>query len=292
MGKYKRLSIIIVSIIWLSGCKTIQRDVLFQTPVDYEFNTDPPAKKESYKIRVGDRIILQVSTNDGYNLIRGSLGYGIGTLGSYGKGTQNTGGFGGGYGQNYNQQSGSQYNRDQNYGGYGRGFDGYLIEPNGKGKLPIIGEINLAGLSLLEAEKKLEEKYSEFINKPYITLKIYNRRIIVLGAINTIYYLVYEQFTLPELLATLSGLPRKTAKSYNIKLIRGDLNDPIVKNIDLSTIEGMKQADLVLKSGDIVYIEPVRRVTEVISEEIGLVLGLINSVTSLILIFSVVFISK
>jgi len=43
-------------------------------------------------------------------------------------------------------------------------------------------------------------------------------------------------------------------------LIRGDLQNPSVQIIDLSTIEGMRKAALNVEPGDIVYVEPIRRV--------------------------------
>ncbi|MBL4654600.1 MAG: polysaccharide biosynthesis/export family protein [Bacteroidia bacterium] len=269
---------------------------MFQTPVDYQFDTTAATPKESYKIQIDDKIMLQVYANGGYDIIR-SGGIGLAGFGAYGGGNYGSGSYGGYGGGGYgfsgygNRQNNNRYNNNQGYGyGYGYGGnEGYLLEPDGTATLPIIGNMQLQGLTFREAEQLLEEKYSDYINNPYVKLHVLNRRVFVLGALNTIYYLNNENTTLLELISLLQGLPPKAAKSYNIKLIRGDLNNPQVKLINLSTIVGMQNSDLVLKSNDIIYIEPVRRFTETITEELGLIMSFITSITSIVLLFSVLF---
>ena len=55
----------------------------------------------------------------------------------------------------------------------------------------------------------------------------------------------------------------------NVKLIRGNIQNPDIYMLDLSTIHGMKRADLVLQSNDIIYIEtrdqPAKRIAETLA---------------------------
>jgi polysaccharide export outer membrane protein len=55
------------------------------------------------------------------------------------------------------------------------------------------------------------------------------------------------------------GVYRYGGKTSNIRIIRGDLKNPQIEQIDLSTIAGMRRANLQMEPNDIVYIEPVRR---------------------------------
>jgi polysaccharide export outer membrane protein len=64
-----------------------------------------------------------------------------------------------------------------------------------------------------------------------------------------------QNTSLLEALA-LSGGVSANGKAHRIKLIRGDLKNPQVYLIDLSTIDGMKKANMTLQGNDIVYIEP------------------------------------
>jgi polysaccharide export outer membrane protein len=65
-------------------------------------------------------------------------------------------------------------------------------------------------------------------------------------------------------LALAGGI--QDGKAYKIKLIRGDLKNPTIYQIDLSTVDGLKQADLVLQANDIIYVEPAKVLTQFMKE--------------------------
>jgi polysaccharide export outer membrane protein len=67
-----------------------------------------------------------------------------------------------------------------------------------------------------------------------------------------------------EAIAQVGGI--SSGRANRIKLIRGDLRTPQIFLIDLSTLDGMKKADLYLQANDIIYIEPRNQVpTQIIS---------------------------
>ncbi|MFW6351648.1 MAG: polysaccharide biosynthesis/export family protein, partial [Bacteroidota bacterium] len=55
----------------------------------------------------------------------------------------------------------------------------YMIEHDGKVKIPVLGRVALGGMTLREAEAFLEEEFSEFYNRPFVHLKVTNNRVIV-----------------------------------------------------------------------------------------------------------------
>ena len=129
------------------------------------------------------------------------------------------------------------------------------VEPDGFVKLPILGRVYLQGLTFRQAELFLEEKYSAYINKPFVNLNITNRRVFFfVGPLASVISLKYENMTLFEALASSGSVP-DNAKIYKVKLIRGDLRNPQVYIIDLSYLKGIQNADLVLQGNDIIYIE-------------------------------------
>lgn len=135
----------------------------------------------------------------------------------------------------------------------------YFVGMDGKVKVPMVGEVYLEDLTLREAESFLEERFSTFYKEPYVIVKFKSKRVIVLGKSGgQVVPLSYEDMNLLEVLALAGGLS-EDSKAQNIRLIRGDLKDPEVQIIDLTTIEGMRKADLRIYSGDIIYIEPVVR---------------------------------
>jgi polysaccharide export outer membrane protein len=54
-------------------------------------------------------------------------------------------------------------------------------------------------------------------------------------------------------------LYRNGGKANNIRIIRGNLKNPRVQQIDLSTLDGMRRANLQVEPNDIIYVEPIRR---------------------------------
>src|SRR5687768_5677904 len=136
----------------------------------------------------------------------------------------------------------------------------FLVQNNGIVKLPMVDYVKVAGLSLLEADSLLQVRFTQFYKDVYVITKVMNNRIIVLGAPGgQVIPMVNDNMNLLEVLAQAGGLD-KDGKAHNIRLIRGDLQNPSVQIIDLSTIEGMRKAALNVEPNDIVYVEPVRRV--------------------------------
>ena len=115
-----------------------------------------------------------------------------------------------------------------------------------------------------------------------------DRRVMVFpgtGGSGTVVTLENENTTLIEALALAGGIT-ETGKSNVIKLIRGDSRNPQVHLIDLSTVEGMTKSNMLLQANDIIYVEPVKRVSQNILAELAPIVGI---VTSLLLLYEIVF---
>jgi len=160
----------------------------------------------------------------------------------------------------------------------------YLVDINGVIKLPMIGEIKLEGLTLRQAEEMLQKEYANFFKDPYVQLSFVNKRVIVLGALGgQVITLENENVTVVEVLALAKGLDNNS-KAQNMRLIRGEK----VYEIDFSTIEGFKNGNMLIQSGDIVYVEPVRRpFSEAMRDYSGLI-SMMVALATLITVISTV----
>ncbi|MEQ8560531.1 MAG: polysaccharide biosynthesis/export family protein [Cytophagales bacterium] len=162
----------------------------------------------------------------------------------------------------------------------------YLIRPDGTAKLPMVGNIYLAGFTLYQADSVLRAEYLKFYKDPFVVTQIKNRRVYIFnGEKGMVVPLANENTTLIEALAISGGIGNYS-KSHNIRLIRGDLKNPYVEVIDLSTIEGMQIANLELQNQDIVYIEPVRRVVSEATREIAPIINLLTSFVTIIVLLT------
>ena len=161
-----------------------------------------------------------------------------------------------------------------------------VVEFNGEVKLPVIGRIELKGKTIKEVEELLEEKYSKFYIKPFVQVRVTNKRVTVFPGGSSkakIIPLTNNNMNLLEALGAVGGLT-DLAKAKRIKLIRGNLKDPKVYLFDFSTIEGIQQADFVLQANDIVYIEPRTEYLQKVIRDIAPIISLVASTLTLFLV--------
>jgi polysaccharide export outer membrane protein len=164
----------------------------------------------------------------------------------------------------------------------------YVVDEDGTIKLPVLGRIPIAGLSIREAESYLEQLYTQYYNEPFVVLQVNNNRVIVSpgdGGAAKVITLTNENTTLLEALALAGGISDRGISS-KIKLIRvNDLtNERDVFLIDLSTIEGISKADLIVQPNDIIYVEPLPLIASGLVQEIAPIITLITTAALLIAI--------
>ena len=234
---------------------------MFQTEKDYPFVDLDTVPAPEYIIKPGDRIQFQAYTNIGFNQIQTvvpTFEGGGGASGTAGTGTINK---------------------------------GYLVTTDGMIKLPIVGSFQIAGLSVPQAEDSLEQRVKVYYKDPVVTLNVTNRKIYVYTGSSgtaTVLDLEEENVTLFEAITMAGGIVEQ-GKAYQVKVVRGPLSDPQIALYDLSTVEGMKKADIIIQPDDIIYVEPTTRFAAGLLKELGPYLGLLSAITSmvsLILIYS------
>lgn len=243
----------LVMAVMLSGCKVYKQNYMFK--VDKEADAAFLSKEliiaeKNYIIQPNDEIEVKVYTNKGERIIDPNRELMI-------KGGQN---------QQYREKS------------------EFLVLDDGKVKLPMIGFIHLAGYTLEDAEHKLEKLYTTYYKEPFVRISYMNKRVIVLGAPGgMVIPLENESISLIEVIALAGGID-EGGKAHNIRLIRGDLHSPEIFLIDLSTVEGMRKSMIDVKPGDIVYIEPHKKIMLESLRDITTVFASLASIITLIVL--------
>ncbi len=156
----------------------------------------------------------------------------------------------------------------------------YLVESNGLVKFPMIGQLQVNGLTIRQAEEIAQKEFSKYFTDPFVRLSFVNKRVVVLGAVGgQVIPLTNQNVTLVEVLALAKGLNNE-AKANNIKLIRGEH----VYQVDFSTIQGFKEGNMLIEPGDVVYVEPIRRpFTEALRDNFTAI-SLIVSLSTLVVV--------
>lgn len=225
---------------------------MLRTPKDYNFDTPPTDRNPLYVLAVSDVIEFKLYTNDGTSLVDFTAIEGAGA----GVARQ-------------------QANQVQ-----------YLIDYDGFCKLPIVGRVELRGKTLREAEKFLEELYAKYYIKPFVVVRVQNRRVTVFtggGGSGKVVPLANENVTLIEALGLAGGLTNDS-KAKRIKVVRGDLSNPQVFLFDLSTIDGLKTVDFPLQANDIIYVEFRNNIVREAIRDIAPIVSLITSTLTLIIV--------
>ncbi len=218
---------------------------MLNTDNNFAFDSFEDTKPE-YVIRPFDKLDVRIYTNDGFQLI--------------------------------DFESASNLSQRQN------SSTSYLVENDGMVKVPTLGRIMVSGLTIKEAEELLEAKYTQFYQKPFVLINVTNRRVVVFssgGNNGKVLPMENEKFTLLEALAQAGGID-DFSKAYRIKVLRGDLKNPKVFLYNISNIEEMKKANLVLQANDVIYVEKRARY---VNRTLGEIMPYISLLNTAILIY-------
>lgn len=237
----------IIGIAFLSfflGSCGINSNVMFKSPKGEEITGDsiPMFPTEDYKISIDDKITFQLYANDGEVILQNSV-------------------------------SGGQTAAKA-------GANEYLVRRNGYTELPIIGDILVAGKTVKETEDTLELLYAKKFNEPFVQVKITNKRVVVFpgnGSDAKVILLENNNTTLMEAIAAAGGITER-GKARSIKLMRREGGERKVFLIDLSTIEGLPYADMVVQANDYIYVEPNPQLAREIVKETAPIISIISSV--------------
>ena len=246
-------ALILISIVFLNSCKILYPGMMFQQK-DYQVFELKEKLIEEYIMKPGDELLVDFYTRDGQSLIEKHV-------------------------NSDNQTSNNSVSATIPY------QYRYIIKPNGYVSLPIIGEYYAQGYNAFNLKKALEAELSRLYVDPFVVVNVTNRRVFLFkGYTGSVVPLNQTPTHLIEVLA-LSGGVERDLKAYKIKIIRGDLKNPTVYNIDLSTINGLITSDIILQSNDIVYMEPRRRIFTDSLREVTTIVSLLTSlITTVVLI--------
>ena len=134
-----------------------------------------------------------------------------------------------------------------------------LIGPSGRITYPLIGDIQVANLSIFTLRDKIKDGLSKYIISPQVGINIssaQSQKIFVLGEVNTPGIFTMDRPThIIEAILNAGGFTQD-AKQKNVLLIRGDLDNPELKCLNIRKLlkKGDTSQNISLQRGDIVYV--------------------------------------
>lgn len=228
------------------GSCTINRNIMFKTDHDYEFDVPSDSANVIQVLSPNDRILFRLFSNEGARLIELTAGV----------------------------------NEGNNVNAILPNFT-FIIQPDGFVELPEVGLVEVAGLTVIEAQNKIEGLYSVYYKRPYAMIELVNNRVAVFpgsGGQAKMVTLDQPNLTVIDVLGLAGGIADR-GDARKVKLIRrpdGGRNE--VYLMDLSTIEGIKFANMIVQDRDVIYVEPVPEVASEVLKDISPFVSIISGV--------------
>ncbi|MEN9304655.1 MAG: hypothetical protein RL264_3084 [Bacteroidota bacterium] len=160
----------------------------------------------------------------------------------------------------------------------------YLIRQDGTIELPLVGIIQAKNLTIIEFEDTLTNRLSRDFIDPFVQIRVTNQRVIVFPGrgLAQVVYLTNANTSLLEVLAMAGGILEE-GRANSIRIMRRtDIGKREVYKVDLSTINGINVADMIVQGNDYIYVDYKPRIASSVFREVGPWLTLATTTATLI----------
>ncbi|MDB2408685.1 polysaccharide biosynthesis/export family protein [Crocinitomicaceae bacterium] len=253
----------IVATLVISSCRNINSNILFKIPKgdDFKYDSIPLVPEENFKLAAGDRFSFLFSTNNGEKIILSQSG------------VQNT------TNENIRNNSSSIQNLQRQIT--------YLVRQDGTSNLPLLGVISVAEKTIVQLEEEIRLLLSENYINPFVQIRVTNQRVIIFPGRGDaeVVGIKNSNTSLLEVIAMAGGI-RDESRANSIKLMRKTKSGKReIYKIDLSTIDGLNHAQMIVQSNDYIYVDFKPRFASAFLKEVTPWLSLL---TTALLTYSII----
>src|SRR5674476_123484 len=263
MKNFFLFGVSILLILDFSSCRSTKSMKYFQD-LNSEVQNGKPLKAPDYLIRADDNLYVDVQ----------SMNQEVSQLFSTSK---SSGGYSGGTQSEFGQVS-SQY------------LNGYQVNQRGKILLPVIGEVNVSGLTEEAARDSVQKRVGEYFKDATVKVKIMTYKVTVLGEVKNpgVYYNYNKSMTILDALGLASGTT-DFASLKKVLVVRTTATGSKSYRLDLTEKRMMTSDAFYLLPNDVLYIEPDKYINSSLNNS-KFSLGL-TAITTTILILSYITVS-
>ncbi|WP_372776809.1 polysaccharide biosynthesis/export family protein [Mangrovibacterium sp.] len=229
--KIKHLSLALIAVtLLLSSCKSGDELVFMKNFQSGELVSSESFSTDSYQLRPGDNLYIQIASLDPEvnQLFNPSMGSGVS----------------GGTTQQYGSPS-AQY------------LNGYVINQQGKIKLPVVGEFMAEGKTVQQINAMVVEKVDEYFKEATVSVKLLNFRVTVMGEVAKpgVNYAYNDTYTLLEAINQAGGTT-DYSRLQKVAVVRETPQGKLNIEVDLTDKAFLSSPAFYLQPNDIVYVWP------------------------------------
>jgi polysaccharide export outer membrane protein len=164
-------------------------------------------------------------------------------------------------------------------------LSGILVDANGEIEYPVIGKVKVGGLSVFEAEKKLQQIASQYLRDVVVRVRMLNFRYTMLGEVNGEKTITTAnlRLTMAEAIAQAGGLTELADRSH-VKVIRQVGNESQVYYISLLDENFIESPLYYVQQNDVIIVPPLRQRTfkKYFTSNLGMMASVITSILFLL----------
>jgi polysaccharide export outer membrane protein len=135
----------------------------------------------------------------------------------------------------------------------------YLVSENGTINFPVLGKVELAGLTIEQAVAKMTAEVKKSVKNPIVNIRVLNFKITVLGEVNRPSTFVVPSGKINILEAIgLAGDLTAYGKRDNIMIIREKDSSRSIARVNLASKNILNSPSFYLQQNDVIYVEPVK----------------------------------
>ena len=137
------------------------------------------------------------------------------------------------------------------------GDTGILVDSTGRINLPLIGTVQVAGLTQPRASRKIQSLYGRYLKKSSVRLEVLNKKAFIVGEVKKAgpIPLPNEQISLLQAIATSGGFS-DYANKEKIMILRKQGNGTRLELVDLTNTTSLSHTAMMIRPGDVIYVAP------------------------------------
>jgi len=162
-------------------------------------------------------------------------------------------------------------------------FSGYLVDDEGFIDFPVLGKVNLSGLTRREAKELLQQKIEPFAKDVTVNVRFLNFKITVLGDVETPgpQLITNERYTILEAIGA-AGDFTNYANRARVLVIREKEEQRSYAWLDLQDKKIFQSPFFYLQQNDVIYVEPTKNKTAAVADPLLRYITIGSGILSLI----------